>query len=380
MDFSRDGTSFFVGFNSSSDGVFQWDILKDERIATFQDVGDRGLIVSPDGKGLLVNDYDKIQLLDIATGELLYTLEAGKLVKGVPYSQQVNDFDISQDGTKLVASTDADITIWDLETQKLLKTIDRRVRDQKVSVEPEGRFFASGGRDKRLRIWNLDGEVEHELLLDKSIRQIRFSGDGSKLAIATGSGRCYVVTTLTGEILNAVDDDEAGWLGRGPRVAFSPDGQFLAIAKFHPDLFDETAERLIKRFSDRNALASQLNISDSSQSIWSGIDNKTLRRRNLKSGRLEGLLKLPGFIPPALGLSKDGLYFAYPDSAHNIIVTSILDRSVVHKMVGHENRVMRITFSPDGKYLATAGKDAQVIVWHLEDGTIQRKLRVIQCS
>ena len=48
--------------------------------------------------------------------------------------------------------------------------------------------------------------------------------------------------------------------------------------------------------------------------------------------------------------------------------------SQIATLAGHRGNLTRIAFSPDGKYLATAGQDMTVRLWNAETGKSEREL------
>ena len=48
---------------------------------------------------------------------------------------------------------------------------------------------------------------------------------------------------------------------------------------------------------------------------------------------------------------------------------------MLHHIVGHNGQITSAAFSPDGKWLATAGADQTVRIWDLETGKEKRNFR-----
>ncbi len=73
----------------------------------------------------------------------------------------------------------------------------------------------------------------------------------------------------------------------------------------------------------------------------------------------------------ALALSPDGNQLAIA-SGNFVQIFDTESRQPVHLLSGHEDRVESVAFSPDGHFLASAGKDQRILLWDLSAGDIQQ--------
>jgi WD40 repeat protein len=74
--------------------------------------------------------------------------------------------------------------------------------------------------------------------------------------------------------------------------------------------------------------------------------------------------------PAAFALSPDGEQLAF-DSQNDVLVWDIDSREAVHRLVGHTNTVRAITYSPDQRWIASAGGDRNVRIWDASSGQLR---------
>jgi len=140
--------------------------------------------------------------------------------------------------------------------------------------------------------------------------------------------------------------------GRLARAAFTPDGQYLALAAYNPNRLvtvKTSGGSRVRTFSTRYTAA--LAILPDGLTLASGHwDNVTLW--DLSTGRRMALLKGAGRYVCGIGVSKDGRYLAAGTDDGQLQIWDVANRKCMHTLRIGYGDVSNPAFSPDGKIVA----------------------------
>jgi WD40 repeat protein len=203
-----------------------------------------------------------------------------------------------------------------------------------VSFSPNGKILASGSGDESIRLWKLEDQQSHTLLEghDGPISSIAFSPSGSSLASGCCGGSVRLWDINDGRCARI-------FIARAPcvwSVAFSPDGATLATL---PTLAADKA-------------------GGTSVFLWD------LESEGNSSSPPSSIIETNGRDASCLVYSPNGVFLAsVVDSSIKIWRAS--DGSLKNDLKGSQHA--SVSFSSNGKLVASGGHDGTVRLWTMND-------------
>jgi serine/threonine protein kinase/WD40 repeat protein len=219
------------------------------------------------------------------------------------------------------------VEVWDVRTERPVRQLPGAVNETYVSFSPDGRFLLVSGPHGPARLWEVDGWRLHREWAGPN--EVVYRPDGKQLAAVDPK-----TITLYDAVTGAVVRQFASQLGR---IAYSPDGLHLAVAGGQAvELRDAADGRLVQRLAYG------------------------------RDGRL-------GEQYPELAFKPDGKQLVVATTPPT--VWALPTGQVVNRLTGHAGAVPGVTFTPDARFVVTAGADSTVRLWEAETGEERAVLR-----
>lgn len=301
------------------------------------------------------------------------------------HSEAVLVVSFSPDGTKLISgSGDCTIRVWDLNTETAVKVLKEHTAwVQALAWSPDGKRFASGSRDSRIIVWDgvtfsrlgyplrghrdrineLSWEPLHRNLScnrfvsaskDGTAKLWKFSGAGG---VGGGRDLQFSLTSHTGGV------QCARWGGQGYIYTCSQDRTLM--------VWDADQGIMVRKLQGHGHWVNYMAL-NTDIVLRTGAFDHTAKAfstpeeaQQYAKERYEKVLKDCGG-ERLVSCSDDNTMFMWNPTQNS---------NPTCRMTGHQNTVNRVSYSPDGKLIASASFDRSVKLWNAADGKFLATLR-----
>jgi WD40 repeat protein/tRNA A-37 threonylcarbamoyl transferase component Bud32 len=245
-----------------------------------------------------------------------------------------------------------------------------------VSLSPDGRHLAFQGQGGRIHLWDA-GAGKRTVLRDEGPKWSRypvFSPDGRHLAAVFTDGTLALWDVSTAMPV-AVLTDKAD-VATNADLGFSLDGRRLAYpAGGRVSVWDADSGRPVGEVGPVKAVASVALSPDGTRLATGGdYPENTVRLWDVAGGRMTAELTGHKNRINFLSFSPDGRRLASASQDQTARLWDAAAGKLIANLTGHTGDVLRVFFSPDGKHLASASLDATVRLWDATTGELDTVL------
>lgn len=286
--------------------------------------------------------------------------------------RRVSSVVFSPDGQTLASgSYDGSVKLWDAASGNLKLTIEVDEDEVRaVAFSPDGRMLATGGRNEAVALYDSsNGKLLYVKQYDSDVLSLAFSPDGQTLAVATSG--IYLLDSTNGNMKKFIPTENFYALA----VAFSPDGKTLA-GSFSDEtkLWDAANGNLKQTFVKGSDSWHPLIFSPDGQTLVGGSLTGKIFVLEITTGNLKHTIKANSdkvpiaFSPDGKTLASGGYDVSKEKERYEgeIEFWDIATGTLSRKFAIQRSTVASLTFSPDGKTLAAGNYNGTIGLWKLE--------------
>jgi WD40 repeat protein/DNA-binding SARP family transcriptional activator len=359
-----------------------WDIATGTRVHTFvQDGPIYSVAFSADGKYVLTGSGDfTAKLWDVGSGQEIRTFITGANVLRVAFSP--NEQYVLTGGDANSA------TLWDLDTGTKVRSFTGHAEMiEAVAFSPSGQHILTGSDDDTARLWNISlspqaaAESGVQIFRDTAtVGSATFSPDDRSILAKNRNFESKIWDISSGQVVQTFK----GHSDRILRTVFSPDGRHMLSGGYDGTIrmWDVAKGEEVYKWISPVPAVSDVTFSPNGKYILTGgeafEDQEGGQFRvsavlwNLSSTTPIRLFTLENSIGGiwSVAFSPDGKYVATAGSARNnaAILWNADTATEIRSFGGHTGGVNQLTFSPDGKYILTGSDDGTAKLWDVATG------------
>ncbi|MCA9211806.1 MAG: protein kinase [Planctomycetales bacterium] len=324
---------------------WEWMHLKQQRYNVHtihaHDIPVRSICFSPDGSRLVsgastvktdgLGDTGEVKVWDVVTGENTQTLESQH------YSiWNVESVAFGANKIVAVAACNGQIMVWNTETGEQSPTVLTGRRYVSFSQNENHLTYVSSetqpNENSTIKIWDWSSKQELQSFPVPARRNliVAASPDGKKVATQCDDGTLRIWSAKTGDELLTID------IGKyvDVRLAFSLDSQRIAMVS-----------------TDSWAL-----------NVWHATSGKPILADDGQTPMRQNECNCIKFSPDGNMLAMAG---GSPNEPGEIIIRDASNGRDLTRIIGHNDLITDIAFSPNGRLIGSASRDGTIKIWDL---------------
>ncbi|HEV8541370.1 MAG TPA: hypothetical protein VGR78_03170, partial [Verrucomicrobiae bacterium] len=345
--------------SGSHDGsIILWDFPGGRKITRL--FGHQGrvhdLAFSPDGVHLVSGGIDRaLHVWNLEKTSLPVLLRG--------HRNHIDSVLISGDGAELYSMGEGELKVWSLPSDRPANALYHGHWLSQVAFSPSGDLLAAADFHATAAVlWDVQSRtrkagLEHHAA---SGSNVAFSPDGKLLATVRFDGSVQVSNLVTSVVTEFAENRF------GLSLAFHPTRPILAVASFELHFYDtETWKPLRLLLNPPTGLSLRVAFSPDGQKIAVTLNDGSISLWNLSTGVRLRSSEPNGAGITALAFSHDGSRVAAAVD-QRVVLYNTERLSVIARIENHLSQLDGLAFAPDDKTLVSASWDGSLRFWRLD--------------
>ena len=336
-----------------------WEAATGREVARMAQPGDvRAAAFSPDGKWVVSGGGDHTaRVWEAATGREVARMTHEGAVYAVAFSPD-GRLVVSVGCNRNASCLQGSARVWEAATGREVAQIPLGGSFGPVAFSPDSRWVASGSMDQTARVWEAaTGREVARMTHAGAVNAVAFSSDGRLVASASGGATDKEGTVQVWAVPPAgTAGREVAWMaqkGIVPTVAFSPDGRLVASANWDHtvQVWEAATGREVAQMKHDSDEMNAVVFSPDCRRVASGGNDATARVWEAATGREVAQMKHEGGVS-TVAFSPDGRWVVSAGGTTARVWEAATGREVAR--MTHADTVSAAAFSPDGRWVASA--------------------------
>jgi WD40 repeat protein len=281
----------------------------------------------------------------------------------------------SPDGRWLASGgADRTVKIWSVESGHERRTLMGHTdRIAALAFSPDGQLLASGSFDAKVKLWRVGDWTEQQFRLDSPTRilAVAFTPDAHTLISADANKTIRLYDVGTGRELRTIADATKEDVLEAIAITISRDGRSLASSTGDKtiELRDVATGRDLRSLTTHSFSVYTTAFSAGGHWFATGGKENTVKLWEVATGRELSTLDPNGGFVNAVAFSPDERSLVSASLSGRITIWDVATGKRLRDLPSAGGSVNSVAFSPDGKWLVSGGSDKTIKLWNVADGS-----------
>lgn len=274
------------------------------------------------------------------------------------------------DGSRLIATSTGEITIWNPATGQMLRrwAAHHDAPINALALTPDGEHFVTGGDDGQIIVWEIESGAQVRAFPghDAPVSDLDLNRDGTILLSASLDHTVRRWDFGSGALRDQLEADGGGvWA-----LDISPDDTLFATAGDDGVIRiwqAETAE-LLRELRHHTDVVWDIAFVTDNSGLVSASDDRTVVVWTVETGEPLVILDDALLSVWTVAMHPDAQRIIAGSVDTNIYIWDGILQRLIDRLGGHTSVINRLAISPDGQQVASASGDRTVRIWDINNG------------